>query len=272
MCTYINYPLFYKLLYYIYFVDFSNTLGYNLTNMENIINLIRLGLDEKQAKVYLAGLKTGPTSATVLASISSIKRGTIYAILKELKLLGLCSESKNKSKKIFTMSDPNQLKVIQNDRDNILINLLPTLRSISSNKNIPKISIYDGIDEVKEAYFDTFKNTKEILTLESSDSLFNAFGTDFILAYIEKRKKLKIPARMIAIENDDSKFLKQRDVADMRQSKFIPKRFSIGIDIEVYANKVLLVSISENPFAVMIEDMKIHNSVKNIFEYIWQTL
>jgi sugar-specific transcriptional regulator TrmB len=207
--------------------------------MEIIFNLMRLGLNEKQAKIYLAGVKSGPTTATVLAQNSEVKRGTIYGILKELKLLGLCIESKSKKKKLFIMSDPNQLKVIQNDRDNVLTSLLPILRNYSTNKNIPKIFIYQGLDEVREIYIDSLKQKGEILTIESTDGIVKDFGMDWALSYINKRKKLKIPVRMLATETTESKFFKLRDGNDLRETKILPKKFGLGIDIEIYSNKVL---------------------------------
>lgn len=241
--------------------------------MNTIFNLIKLGLDEKQAKIYLAGLKTGPTTATVLAKNSEVKRGTIYGILKELKLLGLCSESILQKRKIFTMSDPNQLKAIQNDRDNILNDLLPLLRSFTVSKNIPKISIFEGLQEIKEVYSDTLTgNVKEILTIEAVDSLIEHLGLEFLERYIKQRIKLKIPVRVLATESHNAKHYKQRDLSDIRQTKFIPKKFTLGLDIEIYKNKVLLVSLSEKSFAVLIEDDKISKSLKSIFNYIWETL
>ena len=52
--------------------------------MELYQQLKQLGLEEKQAKIYLASLELGPDTAQNIAYKASLKRPTTYVILEEL--------------------------------------------------------------------------------------------------------------------------------------------------------------------------------------------
>ncbi len=170
------------------------------------------------------------------------------------------------------MNDPNQLKAMQNDRENVLTTIIPFLRSVSTVESIPKISIYQGMDEVKNIYLDTLIGTKSICSLASSERMEKHFGADWIQSYIKKRLAANVQSRFIATDHMASNFYKNRDESELRETKILPKKFDLALDIEIYKNKVLLMSASENPFAVLIEDDKVSKSLKNIFEFMWSAL
>jgi sugar-specific transcriptional regulator TrmB len=237
---------------------------------ELLFALIRIGIEEKLAKVYLAGLKVGSTNATNLAKISDTKRGSIYGFLKELKQLGLCSESVKGKKKIFTMSDPNYLKVLQNDRENYLNNIMPKLRQIVTIPNIPKVQVYNGIEEVKMAYEITLTSKTEIYTIESVNSTVSGIGEKYVDDYIKRRVQKKINVKLLANDEKLAKFFKEKDEEELRKTKIFPFKLNLGIDVEVWDEKVLFVSFENPAFAVLIEDRKISSSLKSIFEFIWK--
>jgi HTH-type transcriptional regulator, sugar sensing transcriptional regulator len=69
----------------------------------------RLGLTEKEAKVYLTSLRIGPASMQVLARKAKVDRGTAYHVaqtLTEKKLFGITEEGK---RPLFRVTHPGQL-------------------------------------------------------------------------------------------------------------------------------------------------------------------
>ncbi len=243
--------------------------------MDFTSQLKKFGLSEKQAAVYLGGLKTGTDTASNIAKSANVKRGTIYGIINELKGLGLCkNESRTKKRKTFTMSDPNELFAIQNERDYILQTIVPMLRKFTHSTYVPKISIYEGKEDVKKIYEDTLKNNpqKEICSVSSVDSVMDFLGQDWVDKYVQLRMNNKINNRLITTNYRLFDYYSHLDKKHMRETKYLPKGYPLGIDIELYNKRILLTSISENPFAVLIEDDKVYMSMKSLFEYIWQTL
>ena len=60
------------------------------------LELRKLGLREKEVRVYLTGLELGPSSVQVIAKRAKITRPTTYEIIKTLKEKGLFVESYKK--------------------------------------------------------------------------------------------------------------------------------------------------------------------------------
>ena len=64
--------------------------------------LIKLGLTEKEASLYLTGLSIGPATILDLSRKSSIKRGTVYEIIMRLVSLGFFTKTiKNRTEITF---------------------------------------------------------------------------------------------------------------------------------------------------------------------------
>lgn len=239
--------------------------------MDIIHNLIMLGLDDKEAKVYLAGVRLGTSPASTLAQASQVKRGTIYSILRQLKLKGLCQESLKKKKKTFTMSDPNALKVMQNERDNILSSVLPLLRNMASKDNAPQVRLFSGIDEVRKILEDMLNSKTEILEI-TSGKLITTLGWEWCIKYIDRRVTKKVTARSIVTGDKITKVFQHRGKQDLREMKFIQTKSEINMALETYDNKTALISLSDTPFGLIIEDDKICKSLRALFEVLWVTV
>jgi len=73
------------------------------------LELKKLGLKEKEVKVYLAGLELGPNSIKNIAEKVKIPRPTVYEIVKKLEEKGLFVETKKGKKGLFVAQSPSQI-------------------------------------------------------------------------------------------------------------------------------------------------------------------
>jgi sugar-specific transcriptional regulator TrmB len=73
------------------------------------LELKKLGLKEKEVKVYLAGLELGPNSIKNIAEKVKIPRPTVYEIVKKLEEKGLFVETKKGKKRLFVAQSPSQI-------------------------------------------------------------------------------------------------------------------------------------------------------------------
>ena len=69
------------------------------TNLVITEKLEKLGLNKKEAQIYLAALESGETNIEGLSKKSKIKRTTVYDIVESLKEKGLLSSTFSKKKK-----------------------------------------------------------------------------------------------------------------------------------------------------------------------------
>ena len=69
----------------------------------------RLGLTEKEAKVYLTSLRLGPVSMQVLAQKAHIDRGTAYHVAMTLEQKGLFAQLSSGRRPLFGVTNPDKL-------------------------------------------------------------------------------------------------------------------------------------------------------------------
>jgi len=239
-----------------------------------ISTLQQIGLNEKQAKIYLACLELGETSIKEISKKSKVKRTTIYDFIDDMVNSGFIKQTIRGKKKIYIAADPDELKIIIKKKEALLAQILPQLNSISNTiKSRPKIWFYNGIEGLKEVYADTLNYPGEILAIGGED-IVNEVSLDWILAYIRKRVKKRISVRGIVAKTD---LLKKEIIAknkeQLRITKIIdPKKFPFPIEINIYGGKrVFFVSANEQA-AVIIEGVEIYKAMKSFFELAWDNL
>jgi sugar-specific transcriptional regulator TrmB len=236
--------------------------------------LEQLGLEGKKADVYLAALELGSSSVIEIAKKAGIKRTTCYDILLDLASEGLISETSKGKKRLFVGEDPEKIQRNLKNKERLFAEILPQLQSIHNVRGSkPKIRFYEGKEGLKEAYEDTLKYKAEILGF-ASDDIMKVLGMDWAMDYLAKRKERNIWAKGIV---PGTELLKREFISkDMEQLRFTKvidaKKYPFTIEINVYGhNKVALMSAKEE-IAVIIEGQEIHNTLKLIFELIWDLL
>lgn len=147
------------------------------------LELRKLGLSEKEARVYLAGLELGPNSAQSIAEKAGISRPTAYEIIKKLETKGLFRETKEKKKRYFTAQSPeNILGTLRTQRKELdekereFVRIISALSSnFSSGKN--EIKIYknkEGLRELEEMI--SFADSSEIFIINPQNRLKPVFA------------------------------------------------------------------------------------------------
>ncbi|MHC1630693.1 MAG: TrmB family transcriptional regulator [Methanotrichaceae archaeon] len=80
-----------------------------------IVKLVKLGLSELEAKVYINLLKKNNFSATEIASLTDINRTQTYDILSKLVKKGLCTEIRGNKEKYIAVDPQKVLSALEKD-------------------------------------------------------------------------------------------------------------------------------------------------------------
>jgi sugar-specific transcriptional regulator TrmB len=73
-----------------------------------VSDIERLGLTEKEAKLYLTSLRIGPASMQTVAAKAKVDRGTAYHLAKTLGQKGLFGQVVAGKRPLFGVTDPQQ--------------------------------------------------------------------------------------------------------------------------------------------------------------------
>ncbi len=235
-----------------------------------------LGLNEKEAKVYLASLELGQATVQKISMKASIKRPTTYFIIENLMERGLMSSYYQGKKQLFMAEMPERiLDLIAKERKELELReeqfkrLLPELQSINNrNKDKPVVKYYEGKEGVISMTLDHMKLSKNqvFYTVFSRDIIEQVMTPDELTRFRKERLGNKISARAIySREKGDL-----TGVENANMVRLPAKDFPVSCDIAFYEDKVRIASFKDRLMGVVIEDKEIAQSFRVIFELAWK--
>ena len=99
-------------------------------------SLLQAGLNEKQAKVYLACLELGNAKIPSIAKKAELKRTTVYGLVDELVALGMLSYSTKGKTKLIRAQEPKALLDMLDNKKQALERALPGLQELFGTAHI----------------------------------------------------------------------------------------------------------------------------------------
>lgn len=239
-------------------------------------NLKSIGLEEKEARVYLAALELGPTNIQNLTRKSGVKRSTVAEMVKNLKSMNLLSETVKGKRKVFIAASPENLKKSIKAKEQLLNEILPELRSINNVGAVkPKIMFFEGKDGIREIYKDTLSvKNKTTLWISPIQSMLDNIGEDFLNKYVEERTRLGIWVKSVYVTSQkvaDYKYLKPETFEKtLRKIRFTPEEISIANTMCIYDDKVAIMSSQKESFGFVVESRDYANMMSVYHNLLWE--
>lgn len=231
--------------------------------------LTSLGLSDKEAKVFLSCTENGTTVVSNIAQSAGINRVTTYDILEKLKQKGLVSFYTKKKIKYFTAIDPEILLQEYEERTNNLRRALPKFKAIKGEITHPRIRYFEGLEGIKTIYAESLNSKTDILNYCNSTEIRKVW-TSYDQDYVEKRAKKKIFLRGLAPKDQAGEKVHQSDAKYHRETRLIPsEKFNFTNEINIYDDKVAIISFKDELIGMVIESQEIANSQRAIFEMCW---
>ena len=241
--------------------------------MKLITRLENLGLNQKEAKVYLATLELGETTVLEIAKRSGLKRASLYPIIEDLVLQELIHKVIKGKKSKFIATDPEELEKIIRQRNRILEETLPDLKALSfkQGRRKPRVRFYEGKEGIKIFCDDTLKDKKEIKAFSDVRKAYEVMGP-LADEYVKERTELGIPIKIIVRDDFWGKNHQKRDKSSLRETRLIPKEeFPFEMEVNIYGDKVSFISYNKQNLAVVIiESAEIARSMESIFSLSWK--
>lgn len=241
-------------------------------NTKPLINL--LGLTDQEASVYMALLELGEANIQDIAAKSGVKRTSIYNFITTMKDRGLIIQSKKHGGKLYTPVNPKQLVDIGKSRLLEVEGIIPELSALYQGSiDKPRVSYFEGVKGIQDAYTDMLDTKQPIISYEDIDYLKKMLPTNYYQYLPPERAKRGIPLRTISKDSPQARTFSQDDQKLLRQTKFITTDEPLKTEINIYGNKVLMISFREDrPFATIIEDKDIVGTLRTTWNELWKRL
>ncbi len=245
--------------------------------MQIIESLQNLGLNEKQAKVYVALLQLGKSSAYVIATKSGLKKPTTYVILGELVEKGLVLKVPRARKQLFEAKSPDEFFALAEERLKVAKKSLPELLALTRGET-PKVRtlFYEGFAGARQAINYRMKEMKdkktEIVGFYASAQGGPREFYDMSLEWCDEIMRSGMSVRGITPRHESLEEWKEFFGTDNFNFKFVPYTiYSSTNSIDVGDTFVRIIA-HEGLQSVIIENPAVAQTVRQIFEMVWRTL
>lgn len=242
--------------------------------------LENLGLTKSEIKIYLALLKIGQSSITLLVKESEVPSAKIYEFLNRLIEKGLVSYVIKSNKRYFSAANPESLKNIIkqnkekiNEQENKINQLIPQLKEIQlEQKDAISSEIYEGLKGLKSVYEKILSNLKEGETqyIIGAPKEGNEAVEGYLLDWHKRRIKKKIKCKYIYNQNA-KEYGQIRAKMPFTEVKYFPKEITSPVWIEIFKDYVATGHIKRsNAIMFLIKDKEIAKSYLDYFELLWK--
>ncbi|MFC1696810.1 TrmB family transcriptional regulator [Nanoarchaeota archaeon] len=230
--------------------------------------LRKLGLDEKEIKVYLTLLRLGSSTASKVSKETDIDRATCYRYIDTLINKGLVSHVVENNVKYFQAAHPEKILKDIKEKEMEYKKILPELISLTTlPKEETNVEVYKGKDGLKTV-LRTILRDKEDHFVIGDEGHFQELFPIFFKQFVNECKKNKIKEKILCSKNVYKKI--QKYEYKNSEIRTLPHDYVIPTTTLIYGNKIILFNWTLPYNAVVISNKDMAKSYKIYFKLLWK--
>lgn len=233
--------------------------------------LTNLGFETKEAAIYLALLELGKGSIVEIARASGVNRASLYYIIEGMKKRGFVTHIEAKGGvHVYMPTDPRLILAREKQHVKELESAVPNLKALANlTGHRPSVRFFEELEGVKAVYEDSLAARTEILNYANSQEIRDHWP-NYDIEYVAKRAEKKIWLRGIAPDDGHGRDVQSNDAKFYREIRLIdPKKLPFNNEINIYDNKISIVSFIKPIFGLIIESKALAETQRSIFEMAW---
>jgi len=243
-----------------------------LKTVNNLATLKNLGLSDIEAGVYLSLLKLGGSQASKIAKDVGIKRTTVYPILKKLAEGGFVTVYFKKNRKYYHAQKPQRVAALFGKKLDSFYAMIPTLEQLEKKETqTTGLRFIETLDELKQFYtgiLDEYKD-QEYYVIGNAQH-WEDLDNEWFQQFRHDRGRNNIKTKLLLTK--DSEGSSPTDPALLRDVKFLPSKYSYKSSIDIFDNKIVVISPELSSLAVVIQIPIMQDVFGSIFQMLWDTV
>lgn len=241
--------------------------------------LVRAGLEPKEAKLYLAVLETQQCTVSEAAALAEVTRTNAYDIARKLVNRGLLSltevgtsgKAGGRGRAVLTANDPGHLLDEWAYRKNLLDDLVPRLRALRGDgQHQPRVRFMAGEAGIRSALFETLAWPSPLRGILSMKDLLAVPGSSAMREYIDERKRRSLFLRVVRSPERDYPSGWPTNAEALRETRYAPESYIFTMTMIIGPHAVAVLSSRRENFAMMIESSEYAETQAHLFEVLWQ--
>ncbi len=239
----------------------------------NVLGSLReMGLTDAEAGMYSVLLKIGASPASIIAQEAGIKRTTAYSLLQNLKEKGFAGGYYRDDRQFFYAERPERVAGRYEKRLKVFIESIPSMvKTGMLREEIHGVHPIATVAELKDFYrdiLDEYKNKSYSIigNSENWESLDQSFFTQFR----KDRAHNKIKTRLLL--DSRSAQINPEDASLLRKWKYVPEKYDLNGVIDIFDDKVLIISTELRSLALVIGVPAMVGMFKVMFQMLWDLI
>ncbi len=241
-----------------------------------ISELLKIGLSDEEARVYLACLEIGGGPVSVIARKAGAHRVSCYYTIDNLLEKKLLSQYNKNGVKCFAPEPPEQLLKLAEEKMHMTRSLLPELKSLTGQSAFkPKIRFYEGREGVERVFTESLTAKREILGYTNLKSVIEFFP-EFFRTYTHTKLKKGIKTRYLSPTTVETvhaldRFLPEKFDANLIEILLVNKnQFLFENEVLIFGNSVGIVSLNTDELlGLIVESPTFARTMKAVFDLAW---
>lgn len=246
--------------------------------------LEKLGLEEKEAQIYLSCLNLSTPTPSLVAKQTGLKRATVYFYLERLKEKGLIDWEIYKSRKRISVVPPKQgfKRYIAKQKERVergeglVKEFLAHIEKATQEKTTDsKVYHYEGREGMRFAIERMLSSGKTIYWFGSMELLIAAAGGQKEWYKVFTARRLQEGTVTLGIT--DRRILQYPQFSNMKEAKrsyrFLEGDFEIPATLVLFGDSICLGSKQNNELRmVLIENPLMAQTLTFLFKSLWSNL
>jgi sugar-specific transcriptional regulator TrmB len=252
-----------------------------------IRHLTELGLEHRQAQIYLAALELGGGTVLELSRHCGIERTACYYHIEQLLHIELLIKGRRKTN-VFFPADPLRLERMIHKKQEALTEVLPDITTLfSTNRGKSTIQYFEGADGIEKLFHEM---ESVMLAMEETERVYafsRLFETtdalpDFLIGFFERRRKMAVPSYTILPQSEKPKkdqdkssdlLISTRYAGGIARKKYLKDQYMpTGMSTVMIARDHIGTVDFKNLFGTLTVSESLAGTWKGLHTYMWDTI
>jgi sugar-specific transcriptional regulator TrmB len=234
--------------------------------------LLKLGLTDNEAAIYLKLLSLGKSTAYDLINTTGMHRNSVYTALNSLVNKKFIVTTEINKKANFQVIEPKKILQKEENRLSEIKNLIPKLDKLYKS-NPTEIIVHEGEREYREFWINIARNSKKgtvnYVMPSMSREWWDLMGKD-AEKFVEYQTKNKIKLKMILFSKEKEEMEILKKYPALNEYRYLKSDKAVFGNLAIWGDICYIQSKEDSPVLVEIRNKAILNVFKQHFELLWR--
>ncbi|MEI7750305.1 MAG: helix-turn-helix domain-containing protein [Candidatus Moraniibacteriota bacterium] len=241
---------------------------------QTLSQLEELNLSPNEAKVYLALIETGLTSAGEIIKKTRFHRSVVYETLDKLMERKLITTLTKQHIAHFQALEPDRLLQNIHRQEAIAKDLIDDLKKLAKTEQ-SEITVYEGVESYRRFWLESMERMPKCSTNSIAGSIgspwYDIMGPKAIDEYFRIARKRDIRWKMLVFDVDDYEQQKFGMNSDNRWGcRLIKRPVAKEGNFNIFGTESVILHSATEPLIIEVKNQSLVKIFQNLFDILWE--